>query len=43
MFELHSAGHITTDMQASCQMGDYVSLKALNNSAASEVAQAPFS
>lgn len=32
------AGHITTDMQASCQTQDYVLLKALSNSTAREVA-----
>lgn len=43
MLELQLAGHITTDMQASCQTGDCVSLKALNNGAAGEVARAQFS
>lgn len=38
-----TAGHITTDMQAGCQMGDYVSLTAPNDGAASELAQAQFS
>lgn len=41
--ELQLAGRITTNMQASCQMGDYVSLKTLNKGTASEVAQAQFS
>lgn len=31
MLELQLAGHITTDMQASRQTGDYMSLKALND------------
>lgn len=35
MLELKLAGHITTDMQASCQKGDYVSLKSLNKQAGS--------
>lgn len=43
MLELQLAGHITADMHASCQTGDYVSLKALTNGPASEVAQAQFS
>ena len=43
MLELQLAGHITTDMQASGQMGDSVSLKALSNGAASKAAQAQFS
>lgn len=41
--ELQLAGCITTNMQASCQMGDYVSLETLNKGTASEVAQAQFS
>lgn len=43
MLELLLAGHITTDMQASCQTGDYVSLEALSNNTASEVALPSFS
>lgn len=38
MLELLLAGHITTDMQASCQTGDYVSL---SNSTAREAAHPP--
>lgn len=37
------AGHITTVMQASCQRGDYVSLKALSNSTAKQGGSSQFS
>lgn len=43
MLELQLAGHITTDTKASCQTGDYVSLRALNSSTASDLAYAQFS